>query len=122
GGMMGNTTMDAGWRGRANKAVNRQMEALQAVADVEWGMSSERLLSSSASAYVEMRRRVQPFGYLWKTKSTLIDVFVSESAAYRRAVNSGATPEAAMKQLKGNTEFMTKLRADKTRLQPRCVV
>ena len=116
-GLIVHTTIDSRLQALANQAVNRQMEALQAVADVEWGMSSERLLSSSASAYVEMRRRVQPFGYFWKTKSTLIDVFVSESAAYRRAVNSGATPEAAMKQLKGNTEFMTKLRADKTRLQ-----
>ena len=29
------------------------MEALQAVADVEWGVSSERLISSSANAYVD---------------------------------------------------------------------
>jgi penicillin-binding protein 1A len=47
----------------------------------------------------------------------LIDVFVRESAAYRRALASGATPEAALAELKGNREFMAKLRADKTRLQ-----
>ena len=57
------------------------------------------------------------FGYFWKTKSTLIDAFISESAAYRRAINSGATPEAALAQLKSDREFMAKLRADKTRLQ-----
>src|SRR5262249_57369321 len=93
-GLIVHPPIDARLQALANQAVNRQMEALQAVADVEWGMSSERLLSSSASAYVEMRRRVQPFGYFWKTKSTLIDVFVSESAAYRRAANSGATPRS----------------------------
>ena len=83
------TTIDSRLQALANQAVNRQMEALQAVADVEWGVSSERLLSSSANAYVEMRRRVQPFGYFWKTKSSLIDAFISESAAYRRAVEFG---------------------------------
>ena len=116
-GLIVHTTIDSRLQALANQAVHRQMEALQAVADVEWGVSSERLISSSASAYVEMRRRVQPFGYFWKTKSTLIDAFISESAAYRRTINSGATPEAAMKQLKSDREFMTKLRADKTRLQ-----
>jgi penicillin-binding protein 1A len=111
------TTIDSRLQALANQAVHRQMEALQAVADVEWGVSSERLISSSANAYVEMRRRVQPFAYFWKTKPSLIDVFIGESAAYRRAINSGATPEAALAQLKSDREFMARLRADKTRLQ-----
>src|SRR5438132_6890002 len=93
------------------------MEALQAVADVEWGVSSERLISSSPSTYVDQRRRVQPFAYFWKTKPGLLDVFIRESTAYRSAVDSGAAPEAALAQLKSNKEFMVKLRADKTRLQ-----
>jgi penicillin-binding protein 1A len=88
-GLIVHTTIDSRLQALANQAVNRQMEALQAVADVEWGVSSERLISSSANAYVEMRRRVQPFGYFWKTKSTLIDAFIGESAAYRRAVTPG---------------------------------
>ena len=116
-GLVVHTTIDSRLQALANQAVHRQMEALQAVADVEWGGSSERLLSSSANAYVEMRRRVQPFGFFWKTKSALIDTFIRESAAYRRAVDSGATPEAALAQLKSDRELMAKLRADKTRLQ-----
>ena len=116
-GLIVHTTIDSRLQALANQAVRRQMEALQAVADVEWGVSSERLLSSSANAYVEMRRRVQPFGYFWKTKPGLIDVFIRESVAYRSAVEAGATPEAALAQLKSNSEFMAKLRADKTRLQ-----
>ena len=111
------TTVDSRLQALANGAVNRQMEALQAVADVEWGMSSEQLVSSNANAYVDLRRRVQPFGYFWKTKPGLIDTFIRESAAYRSAVDSGATPEAAIAQLKSEREFMAKLRADKTRLQ-----
>ena len=116
-GLIVHTTIDSRLQALANQAVHRQMEALQAVADVEWGMSSDRLISSNPNAYVEMRRRVQPFAYFWKTKAGFIDSFIRESAAYRSAVEAGATPEAALAQLKNNKEFMAKLRADKTRLQ-----
>jgi penicillin-binding protein 1A len=116
-GLIVHTTIDSRLQAIANQAVSRQMDALQAVADVEWGRSSERLLSSSTSAYVEMRRRVDPFGYFWKTKPALVDAFVRESAAYRSAVAGGAAPETALAELKSNREFMAKLRADKARLQ-----
>jgi len=116
-GLIVHTTIDSRLQTVANQAVNRQMEALQAVADVEWGLNSIRSISSDTEAYVEMRRRVQPFAYFWKKKPGLIDMFIRESAAYRSAVDSGATPQAALAQLKGNREFMAKLRADKTRLQ-----
>jgi penicillin-binding protein 1A len=117
-GLIVHTTIDSRLQAVANQAVHRQMEALQAVADVEWGLSSGRLISTNTNSYIDMRRRVEPFGYFWKAKPRLIDVFVRESAAYRRAVDAGATPEAALAELKGNREFMVKLRADKTRLQP----
>jgi penicillin-binding protein 1A len=116
-GLIVHTTIDSRLQAVANRAVNRQMEALQAVADVEWGLSSGRLISSNTNSYIEMRRRVQPFGFFWKAKPSLIDVFIRESAAYRRAVDSGATAEAALAELKANREFMATLRAGKTRLQ-----
>ena len=116
-GLIVHTTIDSRLQAVANRAVNRQMEVLQAVAEVEWGLSSARLLSSSPNAYVDQRRRVQPFGYFWKTKAGLIDAFIRESAAYRRAVDGGATPEAALAELKSDREFMAKLRAGKTRLE-----
>jgi penicillin-binding protein 1A len=116
-GLIVHTTIDSRLQALANQAVHRQMEVLQAVADVEWGMSSERLLSTNANAYVDHRRRVQPFLHFWKTKSSLADAFIKESPAYRSAIDAGATPEAALAQLKDNKEFIAKLRADKTRLQ-----
>jgi penicillin-binding protein 1A len=116
-GLLVYTTIDSRLQAVANRAVNRQMEALQAVADVEWGLSSARLISPTTHAYVDLRRRVQPFGYFWKTRNGLMDEFVRESAAYRSAVDSGAAPEAAMAQIKSNREFMAKLRSEKTRLQ-----
>jgi len=116
-GLIVHSTIDSRLQALANQAVNLQMEALQAVADVEWGVSSDRLLSASASVYVDQRRRVQPFGHFWRTKAGLIDAFIRESTAYRSAVDSGVTPETALAQLKSNKEFMAKLRAEKTRLQ-----
>ena len=116
-GLRVHTTIDSRLQALANRAVDRQMEALQAVADVEWGHPSERLISPATNAYVDMRRRVQPFAYFWKSRAGLIDVFIRESTAYRSAVASGTAPELALTQLKNNAEFMAKLRAGKTRLQ-----
>ena len=116
-GLVVYTTIDSRLQAIANQAVNRQMNALQAVADVEWGRSSARLISSNTDAYLDMRRSVQPFAHFWKTKTGLLDVFVGESAPYRRAVAAGTMPDAALTELKGNNEFIAKLRADKTRLQ-----
>ena len=47
-GLIVHTTIDSRLQATANQAVQRQMEALQAVADVEWGMSSRPLISSNA--------------------------------------------------------------------------
>jgi penicillin-binding protein 1A len=60
---------------------------------------------------------VQPFSYLWKTRSALLDAFVRESAAYRGAIESGTAPELALAKLKEDPEFMSRLRAEKTRLE-----
>jgi penicillin-binding protein 1A len=116
-GLIVYTTIDSRLQAVANQTVRRQMEALQAVADVEWGMSSGGVISSEANGYLDLRRRVQPFAYFWKTKPGLIDSFIRESAAYRRAVDGGTGPDDALAQLKGDKEFMAKLRAEKTRLQ-----
>jgi penicillin-binding protein 1A len=116
-GLMVYTTIDSRVQALANRAVERQMEPLQAVADVEWGLSSARLLSPSANSYLEMRRRVQPFEYFWKSRPELLDQFIRESPAYRGAIDGGKTPEAALEELKNNRDYMVKLRAEKTRLQ-----
>jgi penicillin-binding protein 1A len=111
------TTIDARLQAAANRAVKRQMDSLQAVADVEWGLSTDRLLASTAAPYVTMHHTVAPFGYFWKTKSTLVDAFVRESAAYRNAVASGTEPAAALAALRKDADFIARLRSEKTRLE-----
>ena len=116
-GLIVYTTLDSRLQAAANHAVNRQMKALQAVADVEWGRTSGSVISHSTHAYLDMRRRVQPFDYFWNSREGLSDAFIRESGAYRNAVDAGAAPEAVIAQLQGDAEFIAKLRAGKTRLQ-----
>ena len=111
------STVDSRLQAYAEQAVTRQMQALQAVSDVEWGVGSGRLISTSPQAYLGMRSQVRPFGFFWKTRGELLDAFVRESAAYRKAIEEGAPPEQALKQIKENAAFMAQLHAEKTRLE-----
>ncbi len=116
-GLVVRTTIDARLQAAASQAVQRQLDGLQAVADVEWGLASPRLISTSTSTYREMRQRVAPFRHFWTSKSELVDTFVRESRAYRNAVEGAAAPEEALTRLRQDAQFMKQLQADKTRLQ-----
>jgi penicillin-binding protein 1A len=116
-GLVIRTTIDTRMQALANQTVDRQMNALQAVADVEWGVRSERLLSTSPAGYVNLRRRVQPFSYFWSSRGNLVDAFIRESTAHRTLVNAGVSSEDAVAELKGDKVFVARLRAEKTRLQ-----
>jgi penicillin-binding protein 1A len=116
-GLVVRTTIDSRLQAAANQAVQRQLAGLQAVADVEWGLPSARLISSSPYAYLGMQRRVKPFGYFWNSKGAVADAFIRETAAYRNAVDSGMAPAEALARLRRDAAFMDKLRAEKTRLQ-----
>jgi penicillin-binding protein 1A len=116
-GLIITTTIDSRIQTAANKALERQTEALQAVADVEWGRRSGQLESTSANTYIGLRRQVQPFSHFWQTKETLVNAFIRETGAYRNAVAAGEEPDAVLERLKNNKEFIAKLQAEKTRLQ-----
>jgi penicillin-binding protein 1A len=111
------STVDSRLQAFAAQAIERRMDALQAVADVEWGVSSPALISTYAPAYRGMRRQVQPWGHWWRTQGTQADAFVRETSAYRALLAGGTTPEQALAQLKKDTAFMNGLRAEKTRLE-----
>jgi penicillin-binding protein 1A len=111
------TTIDSRLQAAANQAVKRQVDALQAVADVEWANSPERLLATTTAPYVGAQRQVRPFDYFWRAKSGLIDAFVRESARYGKLVAAGAQPAEALAALRRDDDFMARLRAEKTRLQ-----
>ena len=111
------TTIDARLQATANQAVRRRLNSLQAVADVEWGLPGERLLSSATAAYVGMHARVRPFGHFWSANPALTDTFVRESVPYRAALAAGTEPAAALAQIRADGDFMDRLKVGKSRIE-----
>jgi penicillin-binding protein 1A len=116
-GLVVQTALDVRLQRLANRAVARQLDALQAVADVEWGRASDKLLSTRAEPYLQARRGTEPFGHFWATHAGLLDSFVRESPEYAGLLEAGSPREQALEQLRADTAFMAALRARKTRLE-----
>ncbi len=109
------TTIDSRLQDLANRAVARQMDALQAVADVEWATPSASLLSTEIGAYSQRRPRVVPFAHFWKANPALVDTFIQESAAWR--ADDDGTEAERLARFRADVKFMNALREEKTRLQ-----
>lgn len=116
-GLVIRTTLDPALQEVAEKAVERQTQALQNIADVEWARRSQSLLSSAPSAYARARKHVEPFSYFWNTRQELVDAFVRETPQFKKKIQAGDSEAQALSSLKQNAEFMTQLRAAKTRLE-----
>ncbi|WP_223469952.1 penicillin-binding protein 1A [Massilia soli] len=115
-GLVVHTTLDSSLQQAAVRAVERQGQALQIIADIEW---SQAPLSYTAStgAYAGMHHAITPFDYFWKSKRGLLDQFVRDTGDYRNAVEAGEDGKAVLKRLKSDRKFMAKLRSAKTRLE-----
>jgi penicillin-binding protein 1A len=115
-GLVVQTTLDTSLQEAALRAVEKQASALQAVADVEWANPNPPNATSTGT-YTSMRSSVAPFDYYWHTHGAQLDAFVRETPDYRKAVEGGEAPAAALKRIKGDRDFMRKLRASKARLE-----
>ncbi|MGG7604853.1 transglycosylase domain-containing protein [Massilia sp. BKSP1R2A-1] len=115
-GLVVHTTLDLELQDAARRAVERQANTLQAIADVEWAWPSMPR-STSTGMYTSMRDDVDPFAYYWSSHGRELDAFVRESASYRRAVEDGEAPEDALKRLKRDRGFMAELKEAKARLE-----
>jgi penicillin-binding protein 1A len=115
-GLVVQTTLDYDLQQAAQRSVERQADALQAIADVDWAHSWP-INSTSTQTYVDMRDSVTPFEYYWQSHAELVEAFIRESGEYKRAVDGGEAPAAAMKRLKADREFMRQLKTAKSRLE-----
>ncbi|MGI4718099.1 MAG: penicillin-binding protein 1A [Janthinobacterium lividum] len=115
-GLVVHTTLDLELQDAARRAVERQANTLQAIADVEWAWSSMPR-STSTGMYTSMRDDVDPFAYYWSSHQRELDAFVRESGAYRRAVEEGEDPADVLKRLKRDRAFMSELKSAKSRLE-----
>lgn len=116
-GLIVHTTLDLKMQEAATRAVERQAQALQSVADVEWSRKSDGLLSTSTKAYEQRSKKAEPFAHFWRTRSDLLDAFIRESPEYRKAIEDGKSKVEALAALKADEAFVSRLKTDKTRLQ-----
>ena len=120
-GLVITSTLDPKLQQHANRAVTRQLESLQAVADVEWASPNKKLLSTRLDAYQAAHRRVEPFRFFWASHPDLVATFVRESPEFAHLTDpAGPKPlgeKAAFDQLRNDPAFMDALRAHKTHLE-----
>jgi penicillin-binding protein 1A len=111
------STLDPRLQRAANQAVARQLERLQAVADVEWGQERATLLSTGSARYRQLRASTEPFGYFWTSHPEVVDAFVRESPEFAGLIDDGSDEKEALAQLRADPAFIERLRARKTRLE-----
>jgi penicillin-binding protein 1A len=116
-GLVVRTTIDSRLQAMANQAVERQTQALQAVADVEWSRSGVTSLGSDAAAYVAARGKAAPFEYFWNSHPELVKAWIRDTPDYQQAREQGQPDAEALKQLQANAAFMRSLRRQKTMLE-----
>ena len=116
-GLVVQSTLDVRLQRLATQALERRLDALQAVADVEWGRASGKLLSTRMDAYPKARGQVEPFAHFWATQTELVDTFVRESPEFAQQLDAGSSRDDALAQLRADTGFMAALRERKTRLE-----
>jgi penicillin-binding protein 1A len=116
-GLIIHSTLDDRLQDAATRAVERQAEVLQNIADVEWGQKSTRIASTTPGAYASLRKKVEPFSHFWQERPELLDTFIRETPVYKKEIAAGRSDAKALASLKSNSKFMTQLRAGKTRLE-----
>jgi penicillin-binding protein 1A len=115
-GLVVHTTLDSGLQQAAMRAVEREGNVLQKIADVEW---SQRWLPAStwSGFYSGMHDFTTPFQYFWQSHPDLADAIVRESLEYRKALDGGEAAANALGRLKADRQFIARLRSAKSRLE-----
>ena len=117
-GLVIQTTIDSQLQALAVRAVERQAQALQAVADVEWSSPGLRLASGSPEAYERAHAKVEPFAHFWSKQRDLVTQFVRESPQFKEKKDAlKGNDAAALRALLDDAAFMAQLKRDKTRLE-----
>ncbi|HET6567843.1 MAG TPA: transglycosylase domain-containing protein [Rhodothermales bacterium] len=116
-GLVIHTTLDLRLQDLAQQAVTRRLDALQKVADVEWGRGPLRLVSTRTDAYGPAHENVEPFSYFWSTHDDLLNDLVRESSRYRAEVEAGRGEDAALDSLLADAAFLDSLKSTETRVE-----
>ena len=116
-GLVVYTTLDSRAQEMAQRAVDRQMEGLQAVADYEWSREDGyRPLATDVGPYLA-RDREDRFAYYWETKPHILTQFIQETDHYQELRAAGMERPEAIDRLRRDGAFMDSLKSEKTRLE-----
>ncbi len=114
------TPLDARLQEIADSVVQKHMNALQTVVNVDWSLNSSGPLGTTYEAYetyVKKHPDYEPFAAFWKNNPDLLRTFIKESRRYRRLVASGVDTTEAFLQLYNDPIFLDSLKTAKTRLE-----
>ncbi|MEM0961560.1 MAG: transglycosylase domain-containing protein [Bacteroidota bacterium] len=116
-GLTIHTTLDWRMQQRAQESARRFGDALQSVADVEWGRASASRLGTTTAPYVTASRTTEPFERFWSLRSDAANAFVRDTRAYRRALERGQDPDVALDSLLAVPAFRDSVRQVKMRVE-----
>jgi penicillin-binding protein 1A len=116
-GLTVHTTLDWRMQERAAATAESFGNALQAVADVEWGLADAGRLGGTTAPYVTASRRTEPFERFWSLRADAAGAFTRDTDAYRAAVARGRDGAAVVDSLLGDPAFRDSLRQEKMRLE-----
>jgi penicillin-binding protein 1A len=116
-GLQIETTLDTRLQRAAEQAVEKQMSALQQVADVEWSQQSLAATSGSLESYARRHGKSEPFAHFWRQRPDVLEATVRDSPEYRQAVEGGASQAQASERLSRDRAWLARLKTHKTRLE-----
>ena len=112
------TTLDSKLQEMAQKAVDRQMSALQKVVGYEWSRNDSLLYSQSLSEYRDLKpgEDYEPFSAFWQAHPEVVAEMLRGTARYDTLRANGASADEALTRLKEDTTYVDSLKAIKSRL------
>ena len=116
-GLTIHTALDLTVQEFAERAVRRQGDALQRVANVEWSTANARVRSTDIRDYAALDRSSHAFNHLWTSEPGLLDQFIRESAEFHHLVEAGTDRAEALAQVRANAGAMSAIKRTKTRLE-----
>ncbi len=116
-GLTIHTTLDWRMQQEAQASAARFGDALQSVADVEWGRASADRLGTTTAPYVTASRRTRAFDQFWTLRRDAADAFVRDTDRFRKTVALGETEASTLARLRADAAFLDSLRAVKMRLE-----
>jgi penicillin-binding protein 1A len=113
-GLTVHTTLDTRLQAEAERAVERQADLLQSVADSEWSRAG---LRSGPPARPGSLKASDAFAHFWQKQPALLAEVARETPAYEQARAAGQSEEQALRTALADRTAMQAAKLSKTRLE-----